>query len=266
MLKILFSFLCSILFVTSLQAIDFKEDKNIKKLFDDEKITGTFVIYDTQKKILVGYNKKRAETLYTPASTFKIFNALIGLDSGSVKNVDEIIFIYDGNSDMFLENWKQDTSIRSGMKISHLPAFQELARRIGMEKMQAGINKLNYGNKNLGKKVDEFWLESLKISPIQQTELLDSLAKQELPFSKKAQTDVKEVMFLDNINGWDIYGKTGWATRGYEPSIGWFVGWVERDGKIYSFVLNMNMNDESYISKRVPLAKKALEAYGLLKK
>lgn len=80
--------------------------------------------------------------------------------------------------------------------------------------MQAGINKLNYGNKNLGKKVDEFWLESLKISPIQQTELLESLAKQELPFSKKAQTDVKEVMFLDNINGWDVYGKTGWATKG----------------------------------------------------
>lgn len=69
-----------------------------------------------KKKILVGYNKKRAETLYTPASTFKIFNALIGLDSGSVKNVDEIIFIYDGHSDMFLENWKQNTSIRSGMK------------------------------------------------------------------------------------------------------------------------------------------------------
>lgn len=264
MLKIFGTFILSILFVSSLYAVNFKEDANIKKLFDNEKISGTFVIYDTQNNLLVGYNEKRANTLYTPASTFKIFNALIGLDTKTVKNVDEIIFKYDGHSDMFLENWKQDSSLRYGMKVSHLPAFQELARRIGMEKMQAGINKLNYGNKNLGKKVDEFWLESLKISPIQQTELIEKLAKQELPFSKQAQLDVKEIMLLENINGWNLYGKTGWATRGYEPSIGWFVGWVERDGKIYSFALNIDMPNESYIGKRIPLAKKVLEAYGLL--
>jgi beta-lactamase class D len=267
MLKLFFGILLNLLLIFPSYAIDFKENKSLRKHFDVEKVTGTFVLFDVQQQTLVGYNKNRAETLYTPASTFKIFNALIGLEHGAVKNVDDILFKYTGQTDLFLDSWKQNTSLRSGMKVSHVPAFQALARKIGMERMQTSLNQLNYGNKKLGNKVDEFWLESdtLKISPIQQTELIAKLATQALPLSKKSQTDVKEILLLDTINGWNLYGKTGWATRGYKPSIGWFVGWIERDDKIYSFALNIDIEDKSYLAKRIPLTKKVLEAYGLLK-
>ncbi len=265
MLKIFQIILFNIIFFSSLHGISFVENKKIKKLFDNSQINGTFVLYDVQKNILTGYNEKRASTPYIPASTFKIYNALIGLSTNTVKNVDEIFFIYDGTTDMFFENWKKDSNLRYGIKVSHLPAFQELARKIGMKKMQKNVDKLNYGNKNLGNKVDTFWLDSLKITPIQQTELLTKFSKEELPFDKKYQEEIKQIIFIENINGWDLYGKTGLATKNYDPAVGWFVGWVEKDGNIYSFALNIDMIDESYVSKRISISKKSLEAYGLLK-
>lgn len=93
---------------------------------------------------------------------------MIGLEVGTVKDVDEI-FIYDGSPRMF-EFWEKDMGLREAIAVSNVPIYQELARRITLEKMNESIQKLNYGNMDIGDKVDMFWLEGpLKISAIEQT-------------------------------------------------------------------------------------------------
>lgn len=268
MLKILRILAFNMLFLFSipLYAENFIESPEIEQVFKMNKVIGTFVLYDVNNNTFYGYNKKRAQTLYPPASTFKIYNALIALSAGTVSSVDEVFFKYDGKSDYFLENWKKDSNLRYGIKVSHFPAFQELARRTGMKTMQENINKLNYGNKDLGKSVDNFWLTTLKITPIQQTTLLASLAKKELPFDKKYQSDVVDIIYMEDINGWKLYGKTGALSEKDEnPALGWFVGFVEKDNNIYTFALNIDMPNETYISKRLPLAIMTIKAMGILK-
>ncbi|TLD84004.1 class D beta-lactamase [Helicobacter sp. MIT 11-5569] len=144
--------------------------KTIESRFRDYGIDGTFVIKLGSKTYII--NQKRAATTYPPASTFKIYNSLFALDSGLVKNVDTIFYRYNGENVSF-EVWKNDANLKNAMKFSQVPAFQQIARELGREKMQNYLNILNFGNKKIGK-LDYFWLDdSLKISALEQLELMD---------------------------------------------------------------------------------------------
>lgn len=252
-----------LLLSTAAQAMSFEENQAVAEVFQKAKVNGTFVLYDVAKQRLIGYNPKRAETRFLPASTFKIPNSLIGLETGAVRSVDEVFWHYDGGP-TFLDSWKKDMNLREAIKVSNVPAYQALARRIGLENMQANINKLNYGNRDIGKKVDVFWLEGpIKISAVEQTAFLARLAQQQLPFSKKNQLNVRDILKQESGQNWALYAKTGWTGRVAHP-IGWFVGWVEQDRKIYSFALNIDMPEFSKGQTRLDVAKASLKALGLL--
>ena len=131
--------------------------------------------------------------------------------------------------------------------------------------MQEEINKLNFGNKELGTEIDQFWLKGpLKISAIEQCILLSKLGKSELPYSKEIQKQIQDITVLDSGKGWTLHGKTGWATSNIEVPIGWFVGWVEKEGKIYSFAINLDMKNSSELPKREAVAKEALKILEIL--
>ena len=132
----------------------------------------------------------------------------------------------------FLESWAQDSNLRYAIKASQVPAYQLLARKIGIMKMKEEINKLNFGNKNIGEEIEQFWLKGpLKISAVEQCKLLTKLAKNELPYTKDIQKQVKEIIILEKTKEWTLYGKTGWVTSNIEIPVGWFVGWVEKKAK-----------------------------------
>lgn len=103
-------------------------------------VNGTLVIYDVQKNGYWLHNAGRAAERFYPASTFKIFNSLIGLSEGVIKDADEVFYRYSGEP-VYLESWKADASLRSAIKLSQVPAYKELARRIGTERMQVNIKK-----------------------------------------------------------------------------------------------------------------------------
>jgi len=260
--------LMSLLLMITLQAqaIDFNENKKIENIFKSEDINGTFVVYDSEKDSFIGYNQERGQEQFTPASTFKIFNSLIGLSTGAVNNVDETFYYYDG-SKVFLKSWEDDMNLRTAIKISHVPAYKQLAREIGLENMQKNISKLQFGNEQIGSTVDTFWLEGpLKISAVEQAELLSKLASKSLPYPREVQDTVCEITLLDSGDKWELHGKTGWLTANSDPSIGWFVGWIEEDGKVYSFAINMDLDDAEDLPKRQEIAIKSLKAIGLLSK
>ena len=163
-----------------------------------------------------------------------------------------------------MKTWERDMSIRDAIKISNLSIYKELARRIALKRMKAGVKTLNYGNAETGKNIERFWLDgSLKINAIEQTTFLAKLADGTLPISAKTQAAVREISLLEQGNNWQLYGKTGWSNS-TKPGTGWWVGWVKKDNKIYSFALNINMSHIQDAEKRISLGKGSLKVLGIL--
>jgi len=176
------------------------------------------------------------------------------------------VFPYDGKP-RWLEVWKKDMDLREAFKLSCLPIYQEIARRVGLERMQAEVTKLNYGNANIGKKVDEFWLEGpLKISAVEQTQFLKKLAQKTLPFPIDVQEKVHDIARIDQGGDWILYGKTGWTGRGTKenPGIGWWVGWIKKEDRLYSVALNINMSALEDAPKRLEIVRASLKELGVI--
>lgn len=256
--------LTALLMLLTLQAhaADWVESPAVAELFKTAGVTGTFVLYDVSNQKLIGHNQARAETRFIPVSTFKIPNSLIGLSTSAVQNVDEVL-PYGGKPQRF-KFWEKDMGLREAIKISNVPVYQELARRIGLERMRENVAKLDYGNMEIGETVDNFWLVGpLKISAVEQTRFLAGLAQDELPYPLDIQNTVREIIRLDQGENWTLFAKTGWGGDTM-PEIGWWVGWLEKDGCVYAFALNVDVYQASDADKRIPLGKASLKALGVL--
>lgn len=245
-------------------ASEWKESRELDALFIKEGVRGTFVVHDVAADVYTVHDRKRAETRFIPASTFKIPNSLIGLDTGTVASADTIL-PYGGGKTARPE-WAHDMSLRDAIKISNVPLYQAMARRIGLDRMRDKVRELDYGNGQIGDKVDMFWLKGpLKISALEQTDFLQRLAQDKLPFSKTAMAAVRDITRQEGTA--DLHAKTGFG-GGPQANIdiGWWVGWVVKDGRLYTFALNIDVpdGDDKIVAKRVPMGKAALQALGLL--
>ena len=260
-LAVLFGVLFGILTVTA-QASTWQSAPQVATLFDEAGLEGTFVVLDTQADVHIGHDETRARTRFIPASTFKIPNSLIGLASGAVASADEVL-PYGGQPQPFPQ-WEKDMSLREAIPISNVPIYQELARRIGLSRMQDAVTRLEYGNEDIGTQVDQFWLQGpLKISAVEQTQFLYRLTQAALPVPPTVQATVREMVLLEQGEDWALYGKTGWA-MGQDPEVAWWVGWVTRGDAVYPFALNITVRDASDGEKRIPAGKAALRALGIL--
>lgn len=254
------SFFTIIVFVFCMPAIacTYQVSQKIDDLFQYSKVQGTFIVSNLLESTYIAHNPSRAEKRYTPGSTFKIPNTLVGLSVGAVKDVDE--HLPYGGTPQPIKSWEDDMGLRDAIKISNVPIYKELARRIGLEEMKNNVQKMNYGNKIIGNAVDSFWLEGpLEISALEQTKFLSLLAQGKLPFRKEVQDMVRAIIKLDEGDGWVLYGKTGWANN-----IGWWVGWVEKRDNIHIFALNMDMDNIKDAPKRIELGTESLKILGIL--
>ncbi|HFF5400694.1 TPA: OXA-23 family carbapenem-hydrolyzing class D beta-lactamase [Acinetobacter baumannii] len=234
----------------------------IHQYFDEKNTSGVLVIQTDKKINRYGNALSRANTEYVPASTFKMLNALIGLENQKT-DINEI-FKWKGEKRSFTA-WEKDMTLGEAMKLSAVPVYQELARRIGLDLMQKEVKRIGFGNAEIGQQVDNFWLVGpLKVTPIQEVEFVSQLAHTQLPFSEKVQANVKNMLLLEESNGYKIFGKTGWAMD-IKPQVGWLTGWVEQpDGKIVAFALNMEMRSEMPASIRNELLMKSLKQLNII--
>lgn len=259
-------FLPILLFLVALSsvasAVSFKEVPELEKFFKDGVVTGTFVLFDPAADTMSVWNAARAKERFIPASTFKIANSLLGLEAGAVKNVDEVLPY--GGKPQRIKEWEHDMGLREAIKISNVPIYQELARRIGIERMREGVKKLGYGNMEIGSVIDHFWLDGpLKISAAEQAQFLNRLVDGKLSIKPSAVAAVKEITLLEKTDAYELHGKTGWSIA-TTPEIGWWVGWVERDHKVYPFALNIDMVDSKDAEKRMSIGRECLKALGKL--
>lgn len=204
---------------------------------ENEGHAGSLLIFDESANRYWAHNAARVDSAFLPASTFKIFNSMAALESGVAK--DEKLVIPWDSTVRSIETWNQDLDMASAIKYSCVPYYQEIARRVGREKMQEYLIREGYGNASIGPEIDMFWLDaSLKISQMQQIEFLRKLRHGKLQFSSRNQSIVRTIMLNDSTDDYTIRGKTGWGfVKG--RNYGWWVGWVEKDGKNCYFALNI---------------------------
>lgn len=229
-----------------------KEEKSLAKFFTDNKVEGCFALMDNGTGQFTVYNLPRfRDSSYLPASTFKIVNSLIGLQTGKISS-DSMIIKWDGVERSF-PGWNKDLTMYEAFRVSSLPYYQEVARRIGKDTMQFWLDSLGYGAKNDEEKVriktsvDSFWIDnSIKVSPDAQLGLVKRLYFDQLPFFKTYQGMVKRAMLFEDNTKYRLGYKTGW---GYAPNgnmIGWVVGWIEENNHPYFFVLNLETADQNF--------------------
>ena len=244
-------------------ASPWREEPAVAALFRKAGVEGTFVLLDERSGELRGSNRQRAEQRFVPASTFKIANALIGLSLGAVRSVDEVI-PYTGDANPFMREWLEPMGLRGAMKVSNVPLYQELARRIGLKRMAEAIVRLGYGNQQIGSDVTTFWLRGpLAISAVEQTRFLSRLAHRTLPFPAQAQRQVAEITQVEAGRGWSLHAKTGWQNAP-GAGVGWWVGWVQQGDRITPFALNIAMAGAADATKREQLGRSSLQALGIL--
>jgi beta-lactamase class D len=232
--------------------------------FDARGVQGTFVLLDPAQDRYLVYDEARAKRGYLPASTFKVANALIGLEVGSIADEHEV-FKWDGKPKA-REEWERDQTLASGMRESTVWMFQEVARRTGKARMKEWLAKLDYGNRDMRGGIDLFWLQgNLRISAMQQVELLHKLAEGRLPMTQRSQRLVREAMVVEKTREHTVYaktGSTGWTRPG---AIHWWVGWVERRGKpVGYFAMNLTTVDGTKFGDRFEIARAILREAAVL--
>lgn len=224
-------------------------------------VVGTFAHLDLQTDRMTLANPARAAQRFIPASTFKIVNALIALETGAV--ADETEVIPWGGHPQPISSWEKDMTLGAAMSASNVPVFQEVARRIGIKRYEHWLDRLDYGNGRVGQVVDRFWLDGpLRISAIEQASFLAPLALRQLPMSKRSQEIVAGFLNIESRGGRTLYAKTGWCTA-TEPQIGWWVGWVDGANRLDTFALNIDMGGASDGPRRVAAGKSMLAALDL---
>jgi len=258
------------------------ERTDLAQVFHDAGAMGCFAAFDGASDTFTLVGAERAVRRFVPASTFKITNALIALETGVIADAREVI-PYGGKPQPF-KAWEKDMTIAEAIPASNVPVFQEIARRVGIERYRTWLDKLDYGNGETGEVVDRFWLDGpLQISAMEQAVFLDRLARRELPVSRRVQDVTAAIIRLEESNGRILFGKTGWKTPGQPgvgaaigsgtasdvgsvsgSGIGWWAGWVVRADRagILAFALNIDMADLVDAPKRLTIGKALLSKLG----
>ncbi|UUZ95371.1 class D beta-lactamase [Paenibacillus sp. P25] len=198
---------------------------------------GTLVLKNLKTNQVYAYNQERSKERFTPESSFKVPNALIGLEVKAVADEYDVKR-WDGVVREF-PVWNRDHTLASGMRNSVIWYYQAMARDIGQERMQDYIHKIGYGNQDISGGIDQFWLNSaLKISAQEQAAFIEKLVEEDLPFQKKTMKTVKRIMIDDEQDDYTVHGKTG--TRLSDMGLGWYVGYVETGKDKWVFATNVD--------------------------
>ncbi len=235
----------------------------LAQIFEKASVQGTFVLYDPLQDEWVVHDDSRSNQRFQPASTFKIANAIMALETGAVKDVDDVI-PYGGTKEYF-KSWEQDMHLRDAMKASNVAVFHQVARRMGLKTIREKLRAFNYGNHDPGTTIDtRFWLEGpLAISAREQVAFIRHLTSKELKLTERTHSQITSILEHEVATHYSIHAKTGWVGP-QDPQIGWWVGWVTRGEQIYSFALNINIKESSDAPKRLEVGKACLKAFGLV--
>ena len=227
-------------------------------------LNGTAVVYDPSNRRYTVYNQKLAETRSSPCSTFKIISSLIALENGIILPEDSTR-TWSGER-FWNEDWNKDIDVREAFRTSCVWYFRQVIDDIGKDRMQKELEKLQYGNcdisdwegslntNNNNRALTGFWIESsLRISPKEQTEVMERIFGGNSDYSEETQNQLKQVMLVPEQERADLslYGKTGMGKANGVVVDAWFTGIAEStEGTIY-FCVRLGETEELNVSSTV---------------
>jgi len=239
----------------------------LQTLLDSTHLRGVVLVYDEAANTYHANDYEWASTGQLPASTFKIPNTLIALETG-VAPSPEHVFKWDG-TDHWLDAWEQDLTLKEAFAASCVPCYQEVARAVGPERMRAELDKLAYtGMVFDSTTVDNFWLGGdSRITPFQQVQFLRRLHNEQLPIKASTQAAIRDIMVRERTQDYVLSGKTGWSVDG-EKNNGWFVGFVKRGDEVFYFATNVEpgpgFDMDDFADARVMVTHLELRRLGVL--
>ncbi|QIE58757.1 class D beta-lactamase [Rasiella rasia] len=227
-----------------------------QKTIDSAGVNGSILVYSLADDTYYSNDYKWSEIGRLPASTFKIANSIIALETGVVEN-DSTLFKWNGE-ERRLSNWEQDLIFKEAFHFSCVPCYQEVAREIGAKRMSKYLDKLDYGNMKVDStNIDLFWLEGAsQINQFQQISFLKKFYQSELPISQRTEKIMRRMMVIEENKKYKLSGKTGWSIRNGNNN-GWFVGYVIAQQKVYFFATNVEPK-EQFEMNQFPMIRKAI--------
>ncbi|MCE1189855.1 MAG: class D beta-lactamase [Ignavibacteria bacterium] len=253
-------------FTLTLLAQTTKEHREFASLYKKHHVSGCFILLDYKNNTWITVNGNKTNIKLTPASTFKLFNSLVILESGALKDENEII-PWD-KIKRSRDEWNSDQTLKTAFKYSSVWVYQLLARKVGYNTMKSFITKAHYGNEKVSGGIDQFWLnDSLKISPRQQVYFLKSLYENTLPFSTHSMDIVKLISIHKQDSTTIYHGKTGWGYSNNSRSTGWWIGYIETKNNVYFFANCVQTTGKLYpdfAACRISIAEAIMKKLGLL--
>jgi beta-lactamase class D len=178
-------------------------------------------------------------TRLSPASTYKIPHALIGLETGVI--TETTVEKWDGVRHPNQPKWNQDHTVLSAMRPSVLWFFQKMAPRIGAARAHEWLQRFHYGNTDTSGDITQYWVNGrLRISPDEQLSFLKQFYDGTLPVAKTHVSRLQEALeqapgTVENARGitkldsqWrsgiSLNSKTGASTIASGESVSWLVG------------------------------------------
>ncbi len=237
---------------------------DVKKIFDKDTTVGCFALYDMKNDKYYYHDSARCYTGFLPASTFKIPNSLFFLESGVLKDENEIIK-WDGEK-RWRDEWNQDMNLRMAFKYSTVWFYQECARRMGLAQMKKFVDTLNYGNKDISAGVDVFWLKGkMRITAMEQLALVKNIYDNKVPFKQRNIDILKDIMINEKGADYTLRLKTGTALND-DSKVGWLVGYLTTNDNVYFFALNVDISEDNWkFNERFSIMKNIFEAMGVVK-
>lgn len=228
---------------------------------------GSFVLYDLDGGTWKVYDMEQATLRTSPNSTYKIYDALFGLEEGVIAP-DDSFMAWDGTNYPF-EAWNGNQDLLSAMQSSVNWYFEEIDKQIGRAAIQDYIRKIGYGNEIVNANLPSYWMQgALKISPVEQVELLTALHNNRFDFAPENINAVKNSIRLfssENFSseGKTFYGKTGTGRVDGQDVNGWFVGYVEAADNTYLFATNIQAPENATGSKASEISLSILSYMGI---
>lgn len=223
---------------------------------------GSFVLYDSSTDLWQIYNMDLAVTRIAPASTFKPYSALLGLEAG-ILSPSQTELLWDGTTYPY-ESWNGDQTLYSAMQDSVSWYFQSIDKQLGLSTIRSFVRDNHYGNQTVSGESSSYWINSsLRISPIEQVEMLIKLYYNDYLFNPEHIQMVKNSLFLLSTADGSLYGKTGTIEYNQQNTTGWFIGFLEKENHVYFFATDIHNKNGAAGSTAVQITLSALSDLAL---
>lgn len=243
-------------------------NSEFQSIIDSADVEGAILVYDLQEDSYYSNDFDWINEGQLPASTFKIANSIIGLESGVIES-DSTVFKWDGEK-KWLKTWEQHLVLKDAFRFSCVHCYQDVARIIGEERMNDYLREFDYGDMKVESgNIDKFWLEGdSRITQMQQIDFLKRLYESQLPISERTEKIVKNIMFIEEKDNYKLSGKTGLSNSNSVYN-GWFIGYIELENNTYLFATNLEPKGEfdfdTFVRKRMDLTFVALKQMDIIK-